>query len=60
MAAFNAGANCFLGNPLAEKTIGPNPTTIRGVTSHINIHPREPKIIYPRSFYFFYFFFFIN
>lgn len=51
MSAFNAGANCFLGNPLAEKTIGPNPTTIRGVSSHINIHPREPKIIYPSGKY---------
>lgn len=47
MAAFNAGANCFLSNPLAEKTIGPNPSTTRGVATFINLHPTEPKIIYP-------------
>jgi WD repeat-containing protein 1 (actin-interacting protein 1) len=48
MAAFNAGANCFLSNPCAEKTLGPNPSTTRGVPLFINLHPREPKMIYPR------------
>jgi len=46
MSAFNPGANCFLGSPLKVQTIGPNPSTERGKTVHINAHPKESRIIY--------------
>jgi hypothetical protein len=30
-----------------EKIIGPNPATSRGAAVHINVHPNQPRIIYP-------------
>ncbi len=39
MSNFTAGANAFLNNANALKTLGPNPTTERGQGLHINIHP---------------------
>eukprot|EP00603_Paraphysomonas_imperforata_P006889 CAMPEP_0114434756 /NCGR_PEP_ID=MMETSP0103-20121206/12444_1 /TAXON_ID=37642 ORGANISM="Paraphysomonas imperforata, Strain PA2" /NCGR_SAMPLE_ID=MMETSP0103 /ASSEMBLY_ACC=CAM_ASM_000201 /LENGTH=632 /DNA_ID=CAMNT_0001604691 /DNA_START=25 /DNA_END=1923 /DNA_ORIENTATION=- len=49
MAAFGSsvGANSFLSSPFLEKSIGPNPQTTRGATTHVYAHPREPRIIYP-------------
>jgi WD40 repeat protein len=46
MSGFSAGANCFLNNPLAKRSIGSNPSTQRGCGIHINSHPKENKIIY--------------
>jgi hypothetical protein len=51
MAAFATGVNAFLSSPLAIKTIGPNPTTTRGVGTNVYTHPREPRIIYPSGRY---------
>mmetsp|Transcript_25474 Transcript_25474/g.37581 ORF Transcript_25474/g.37581 Transcript_25474/m.37581 type:complete len:625 (+) Transcript_25474:69-1943(+) len=51
MSAFASGANAFLSSPFLEKTIGPNPSTVRGSTTHIYAHPREPRIIYPSGKY---------
>jgi WD40 repeat protein len=45
MASF--GANAFLSSPYLERSIGPNPQTTRGATTHVNAHPKEPRIIYP-------------
>jgi hypothetical protein len=47
MASFASGVNAFLSSPLADKIVGPNPTTTRGCAIHINFHPTQPKIIYP-------------
>ncbi len=48
----SVGANCFLSNESNVKTIGPNPSTVRGASVHINFHPRENKIIYPSGKFF--------
>ena len=36
-----------MNNEFKEKTIGPNPSTVRGAALHVNAHPRENRIIYP-------------
>lgn len=46
MSGFASAAFCFLTSTRAECIIGPNPTTTRGRTTVIGIHPREPKIIF--------------
>ncbi len=39
MANFSAGANAFLNSPYVERSIGPNPTTERGQSLVVNVHP---------------------
>jgi WD40 repeat protein len=45
-ASTGGGVCCFLSNPSAVKVLGPNPSTARGAGIHINVHPKENKIIY--------------
>ncbi|CCI42667.1 unnamed protein product [Albugo candida] len=33
-------------DPALEKTVAPCPTTTRGASSVLNVHPKEPKLIY--------------
>ena len=46
MAGFNVGANAFLSSEFKVAQFAPNPVTERGSATVINVHPKEPKIIY--------------
>lgn len=46
MAGFNVGANAFLSSEFKLAQFAPNPVTERGSATVINVHPKEPKIIY--------------
>lgn len=46
MASFASGANVFLSSDRKIVSICPNISTERGAASVVNVHPKEPKIIY--------------
>lgn len=47
MSGFDVGANAFASDPRIEKTIGPNPATVRGSATVVTAHATLPLIVYP-------------